>query len=67
MMADKKCCFGCTERHYLCWSSCGRHKDAKAERDAEQAVIRTERAKLNDVDGFFVEAKIKTIKRMRDR
>lgn len=66
-MSDDKCCLGCTERHYLCHSTCERHKLAKAKHDAEQAVIRTERAKLNDVDGFFVEAKIRTIKRRGDR
>ncbi len=66
-MAQDKGCYGRTERHYLCHSTCDRHKRAKEKHDAEQAVIRAERAKLNDVDGLFADAAFKAVKRRRDR
>jgi hypothetical protein len=66
-MAQDKGCYGCEDRHYLCHSTCDRHKRAKEKHDAEQAVIKAERAKLNDVDGLFADAAFKAIKRRRDR
>lgn len=66
-MIDDKCCLGCTERHYLCHSTCERHKRAKEKHDAAIAVIKRERAKLNDLDGVAVDGKIKAKKRRGDR
>ena len=66
-MNDDKCCLGCTDRHYLCHSTCDRHKRAKKKHDAALAVIKRERAKLNDVDGLFADAAFKAVKRRRDR
>ena len=66
-MDDKKCCYQCQERHYLCQATCERHKRAKEKHDAEQAIIKAERAKMNDVAGFFAGPRIKAKKRRRDR
>ena len=58
-MADRKCCLGCLERHYLCHSTCERHKVSKAERAAEKAAIKAkldEERKL-DHQAFIARAK----------
>ena len=66
-MADKKCCLGCTERHYLCHSTCERHKRAKAKHDAEQAEIRMRRDKERRADNTIITLKENAKKRRGDR
>jgi hypothetical protein len=66
-MGFAKVCYNCTERHYLCQATCERYKLAKEKHDAEQAVIKAERAKQNSIDNFVIEAKIKAKKRRGDR
>ena len=66
-MADKKCCYRCTERHYLCWMTCERHKEWKEERDAEQAEIRSLRDKERRADNTIITLKENAKKRRGDR
>lgn len=66
-MAQDKGCLGCMERHYLCWSSCEKHKKAKAKHDAEQAEIRMRRDKERRADNTIITLKENAKKRRGDR
>ena len=66
-MAQDKGCYGCEERKAGCHSACEKYKEWKAKHDKQQVVIRSERAKLNDVEGLFAEPRIKAKKRRGDR
>ncbi len=66
-MGDKKCCYRCTERHYLCWMSRERHKEWKEEHDAREAAIRSLRDKERRADNTIITLKENAKKRRRDR
>ena len=66
-MGFAKVCYNCTERHYLCHSTCERHKRAKEKHDAEQAEIRMRRDKERRADNTIITLKENAKTRRGDR
>lgn len=66
-MAKKDGCYGCEERHYLCWMSCERHKEWKEKHDAREAEIRMRRDKERRADNTLITLKENAKKRRGDR
>ena len=60
---DNNGCYKCADRRPHCHSTCERHKDWKAERDAKSAAIREAKDREQDVNCAIISGKIKALKR----
>lgn len=63
----KNTCYKCERRTAECHSTCPEYKEAKAKHEEVRLKIRQEQAAFYDAEGFAVEGKIKTIKRIRSK
>ena len=64
-MNMKANCMDCIYRKPGCHGSCENYLEAKAELEAEKAIIREQKLKNRDIDGFRFEGQKKAMKRQK--